>query len=535
MPLGDVVNVLINFHPKQWLAFISKATELLFGGSAGPGKSHLLRLAAILWCNEIPGLQVYLFRRVEDDLRKNHIEGPSGFPVLLAAAVLSGDVTIIDTEIRFNRNGSRIFLCHCKDDRHRYKYHGAEIHVLMIDELTTFTEIIFRYLRFRVRMVGIKLPEKYRKGGIGLDGKRNSHDLFPRIVCASNPGNIGHHWVKRTFGLDRASLTKPTRMDDIEGGMVRQYIAALLKDNPTMERDDPTYRARMRGLGDPALVRAMEDGDWNILAGGYFPEFRLERHVLKAITLPFETHFTRTFRAHDWGSAKPFSDGWYAICDQDWYAEGTLGNEILVPRGALVRYREWYGKKENQDNVGIKLPVEKWAAGVMRRTPASEPVPIYDVSDPSMWQEHSGPSLCERAMKVRHDGKRMQMRKADNTRIGKLGAGMGWDQVRIRLRGEDADEQGDGGTPTLFLMDNGPDGIRLMQSAQHDELKPEDIDTDQEDHALDEIRYACLSRPRPSELPQKKRRPPGPKAGTFAHMMAITDHAEKNSSYEMEE
>lgn len=526
MPDGGIPALDLDFHPKQYLAFISKATELLFGGSAGPGKSHMMRLASIIWCSMIPGLQVYLFRRVEDDLRKNHIEGPKGYPVMLADWVAAGLCQIIDTEIRF-WNGSKIYLCHCKDDRHRYKYHGAEIHVLLIDELTTFSEIIYRYLRFRVRMVGLTLPDVFKKGCIGQDGKMNEHNLFPRILAASNPGNIGHHWVKRTYGLNDASLLQPKRQVDLEGGMVRQYIAALLADNPSMEADDPTYRARMRGLGDPALVKAMEMGDWNILAGGFFPEFRLERHVLKAQTLPRE-YFTRFFRAEDWGSAKPFSVGWYGICDKDWLTESTIGNEILVPRGALVRFREWYGKKENQDNVGIKLPVDKWADGILKRTALDEEI-IYDVADPSMWGESGGPSLSERAMLVRRAGKRMNMRKADNKRVGPLGAGVGWDQVRLRLRGEDSDENGDNGTPLLYLMDNQPDGIRLMQSAQHDELKPEDIDTDQEDHALDEIRYGCMSRPRAATIKQP-RKIRGPKPNTFDYFDQ-QDKLEKRSRY----
>jgi len=497
----------IHFHVKQWIAYCSVATELLFGGSAGPGKSHLMRLAAILWCSEISGLNVYLFRRVEDDLKKNHLEGPHGFRNLLADLINQNMVQLLDSEIRF-WNGSRIFLCHCKDEKHRFKYHGSEIHVLLIDELTTFTELIYRYLRFRVRMSGVTLPEKYKAGHVGPDGVTvNAHDLFPRILCASNPGNIGHHWVKRTFGLDSGSLREPTRMDDIEGGMVRQYIGALLSDNPSMERDDPGYRSRMRGLGDPMLVKAMEEGDWNILAGGFFPEFRLDRHVLAAHT-PDPKIFTRKFRAHDWGSAAPFSTGWYAIADEDSECESVAGNSVYIPRGSLVRYREWYGKKANMDNVGLKLPVDKWAKGVLTRTLASEEI-LYDVCDPSMFAQNGGPSLIERAMKVRNGSRKMNCRPADNRRTGELGAGVGWDQVRMRLQGDDEDD-----CPTLFLMDNCPDAIRLLQSAQHDATKVEDIDTDQEDHALDEIRYACASRPRAAAKPQK-RKPIGPRSMTF--------------------
>lgn len=519
---GPLAHCNLHFQPKQWAAASTVATELLYGGAAFGGKSHLMRCAAILWCCEIKGLQVYIFRRTEDDLIKNHMDGPHGFRNMLAGMEAAGFVKILATEIRW-WNGSKIHLCHCHEEKHRFKYHGSEIHVLMLDELTTFTEVIYRYLRFRVRMVGVKLPEKYREGFVGPHGAVNTHNLFPRIVCGSNPGNIGHHWVKRTF-IERPRPTTPQRMDDLEAGMVRQYIPARLGDNQIGLAEDPTYVARMRGLGDPMLVRAMELGDWNIIAGGFFPEFTLERHVLKAVTLPADV-FSRRFRAHDHGSAKPFSTGWYAVCDDDWHAEGTLGNRILVPRGALVRYREWYGKKEGQDNVGLKLAVESWAAGALARDGLGEVRPAQTIADPSMWISDGGPSLAERADAILKGGHRLTMHKATNKREP------GWDQVRHRLQGEDPENNGD---PLLFLMDNQPDAIRLFQSVQHDETKPEDIDTDAEDHAIDEVRYGCMSRPRPIRKAAARKPPPGPKPWTIDWIIKQTSRQDKPSGYRME-
>ncbi len=497
MPFDGPPQFKANLQPKQLYCYRSTATEILYGGAAFGGKSHLMRQAAISWCIEIPGLQVYLFRRVEDDLVKNHVEGPTGFRNLLSdkpwAKVLQG-------EIRFT-NGSRIFLCHCKDEEHKYKYHGSEIHVLMIDELTTFTESIYRYLRFRVRMVNVDLPAHYRAGHVMPDGTKLEHNLFPRILCGTNPGNIGHHWVKRTF-IEQPFATQPRRTTQIEGGMVRQYVPARLIDNPRGIEADPTYVNRMRGLGDPALVKAMELGDWNILAGGFFPEFSLENHVLKAKTLPKEI-FSKRFVGVDWGSRKPFSVGWYAVADEDWTSEGTLGNRIVVPRGGIVRYREWYGMQPDQQDVGIKLHVGAWASGVLKRTPDDEKVE-YVVADTQMWAEDGGPSLAERAMKVAYKGRKLQMRKADKRREP------GWDQIRQRLR-EDPD---DPASASLFLMDNCYHAIRVFQAVQHDDLKVEDIDTDQEDHPVDEIRYACMSRPRAKTI-RKARKPKGPKAWTM--------------------
>ncbi|HEX5128237.1 MAG TPA: hypothetical protein VFV90_00755, partial [Usitatibacter sp.] len=427
----------LEFQPKQWAAFTSQATEELYGGAAFGGKSHLIRLAAINWCTEIGGLNVYIFRRVEDDLIKNHMEGPHGFRELLAPWVDAGLVRITELCIHFLFNGSKIFLCHCKDEKHRFKYHGAEIHVLIIDELTTFTEVIYRYLRFRCRMVGVKkdkdgnylstYPKKYRAGELGPDGKtRNGWDLFPRVLCGSNPGNVGHHWVKREF-IEPVPPMHIWQTPDDAGGLRRQYVPARYADNPIGMREDPDYPKRMRGLHDPALVKAMEDGDWNVIAGGFFPEFSLARHVVKPFTIPASW---KRFRSHDWGSARPFSSGWWAIAQEQINVTGTIGNPITIPRGSLIRYREWYGSKKGETNIGLNLPIESWAKGMLQRS-RSDPEVEYDTIDPATFSEDGGPSLAERAGKVREKDRRLRLRPADNKRLP------GWNQVRQRLQGDD--------------------------------------------------------------------------------------------------
>lgn len=513
------VAIDLQLQRKQNYAFESPATETLYGGAAFGGKSHLMRVAAITWCFEIPGLMVYLFRRVEDDLTKNHMEGPRGFRAMLADWVQLGLVEIVQTEIRFVFNGSRIFLCHCKDEAHRFKYHGAEIHVLMIDELTTFTEVIYRYLRFRVRMVGIKdrLPAKYRQGHVGPSGEVNEHDLFPRVLNSSNPGNMGHTWVKRAF-IDAAPAMKRWQTPDEEGGFVRQYIPALMTDNPLGMAEDPQYVKRTRGLLDPELVRAMESGDWNVLIGGFFPEFSKARHVIKPTTLPKEwKRFTMT----DWGSSAPFWTGWAVIVQDDVKATGTLGNPISIPRGSLVVFREWYGCRPKQVNVGIQLPVESWAMGVLKRSPEAIE---YDVVDTSMFDQDGGPSLAERAMKVKLKGRRLMLRRADKRRLP------GWDQLRYRLQG---DQPGEGDErPTLYIVEDCKHVIRTLESLQRDELKREDADTDGEDHPVDGLRYGCMSRPRRKSDPSP--RITGPKPGSMDWLVSEAWKKRRSDRYEID-
>ncbi|WP_395449942.1 terminase [Aminobacter sp. UC22_36] len=463
----------LTLHAKQGVAFNSLATETFFGGAAGGGKSHLIRSAAISWCSEIAGLQIYLFRRIRDDLVKNHMEGPNGFRQLLAGWVACGFVTIVGDEIRF-WNGSRIYLCHCKDEKDRFKYQGAEIHVLLIDELTHFTEVIYRFLRNRVRMVGITLPGKYA-------------GRFPRILCSGNPGGIGHQFVKRTF-IDGAAAYRVYKTPPSEGGMLRQYIPARLEDNPAMNDNDPGYEDRLHGLGSDSLVRAMRHGDWDIVEGAYFDNFRRERHVVKPFAIP--PHWVR-FRAGDWGSAKPFAFGWFAVAADAMSVGSGIGSSIVIPRGALVMYREWYGVKTDAEgrfvpDTGLKLHAEAVGAGVRLRD--YDDVISYGVLDPAAFSQDGGPSLAERLARG-ENGEGASFRRADNKRTPGRGAMGGWDQLRSRLSGDED------GRALLFFFSTCSHTIRTLPTLQHDEANPEDLDTAQEDHAADMVRYACMSRP----------------------------------------
>ena len=448
-----------------------------------------MRIAAIVWCAAIPGLQVYLFRRIREDLVKNHMEGPKGFRAMLAGWVNAGWCAIVEDEIRF-WNGAKIYLCHCKDEKDIYKYQGAEIHVLLVDELTHFTETMYRFLRNRVRMVGIELPKQYA-------------GRFPRIQCSANPGNIGHLWVKATFVISAEPMAT-RRMAASEGGMLRQFIPARLEDNPSMQEDDPGYEDRLEGLGSESLVRAMRWGDWDVIEGAFFDCWNPLLHILRPFTVPQE--WSR-FRSGDWGSAKPASFGWWAIVSDDYRAspihsaEGDQDGLVCVPRGALVRYREWY--VASGPNIGLKLHAEEVAAGIIEREPAEEKLK-YGVLDPSAFQENGGPSIGERINNELMKAKRATFRDADNARVPQRGAMGGWDQMRGRMKG-------DGERPMIYCFSTCLDSIRTIPALQHDKDKPEDLDTDGEDHAGDDWRYACMSRPwlPPTKVIEKPKNPSG--------------------------
>jgi hypothetical protein len=417
----------------------------------------------------VPGLQVYLFRKVTKDLVKNHIEGPQGFRSLLAPWAKYGFSKIVDKEIRF-WNGSKIYLCHCEHEKNMYDFDGAEIHLLLMDELTHFTEKVYRFLRGRVRAVGLPtLPEH-------LTG------LFPRIICGTNPGNVGHLWVKKTF-IDGCRPLELRQMGDDEGGMLRQFIPALLEDNPSMLKDDPAYEAKLMGLGSAALVEAKRYGNWDVVEGAYFDNWS-KANIIKPFKIPKDWTL---FRSFDWGSAKPFSVGWYAV------SNGYGTGENYIPKGAMVKYREWYGCQPKKADTGLKMTVEQVGAGIIERDSGDKM--DYSVADPAIFAKDGGPSMSSRFA-----DKKVYFRRAKNKRTSTEAVHGGWDQMRDRLDGMD-------GKPMLYFFDNCFDSIRTIPALQHDPNKAEDLDTKMEDHAADECRYACMSRPwtRPEPAEYKKK------------------------------
>ena len=256
----------------------------------------------------------------------------------------------------------------------------------------------------------------------------------------------------------------------------RVYIPARLSDNAKLLAKDPLYVARLQQTGSDQLVRAWLEGDWNIVEGAFFDKWR-SRNIVRPFEVPED--WIR-FRSFDWGYAVPFSVGWWAVASDSYRTEA-----VVIPRGALVRYREWYGST-GKANEGIKLTAEEVARGIASRE--KNETMAFRVADPSIFSSDGGPSVAERM--AGHCGR---WKKADNARVGRNGAQGGWDQMRQRIIG-------DGDTPMLFVFETCRDFIRTIPALQHDPDRLEDLDTSAEDHVADEARYACMARQLPPRL-----------------------------------
>ena len=295
-----------------------------------------------------------------------------------------------------------------------------------------------------------------------------------------NPGGPGHSWVKSRW-IDPAPQGWKILKDKVGSEFI--FIPAKVDDNKELLESDPGYIARLKMVGSETLVRAWLDGDWNVVEGAYFDCWN-PKMVLEPFPVPRDWI---KFRSFDWGSARPFSAGWWAVVS-DAYQADSDGGKVLLPRGALVRYREWYGCT-GEPNIGLKLTAEQVRDGIIMRE--DEEV-RFGVADPAIFAQDGGPSIAERMFPL-------VWNRADNKRVARGGHMGGWDQMRQRMMGDEA--------PMIYCFKTCTDSIRTIPSLQHDPNRAEDLDTSAEDHAADEWRYACMSRPwaRPRAEKEKPR------------------------------
>jgi len=431
------VRVNLNYVPqhKQARLHESPANEILYGGAAGPGKSHALRFEALIWAMRIPNLQVYLFRRTYPELEKNHIL-PSRFQFPSEL----GEYKTGDRRWEF-KNGSMIHFCHCQYDSDVFNYQGAEIDLLLIDELTTFTEFQYDYLRGRVRPT-MDIPEHYR------------HKI-PGIVCASNPGGVGHQFAKLRWVTFIGKAGGIRQAPGREGGMLRQYIPGRLEDNPILLERDPEYIHRLDALPEPYRT-AYKEGDWDIFLGQMF-NFTAMHHVVKPRPIPEHAPLYFTF---DWGYGAPFECLWHWIdADNRIY---TFGEEY-----------GWNGT----ENQGLRITDSQIAERILQKEKQLDIDPnryIQRLSGPDCFNKKpdykgggQGPSTAE--VFSQH---KIYMSPGDPSRILKIR------QVHERLR------LFDDMAPMLQVYEGCKHLIRTLPDLQADDHNVEDVDTNGEDHCF---------------------------------------------------
>ena len=379
-----------------------------------------------------------IIRRTYPELYANHIKP---LKKLLKIGTKDAAAAYNDSkkEITF-QNGSQILFGYCQTEADTDRYQGTEVDVLFIDEATQLTETQIHDLVACVR---------------GTNG-------FPhRIYYTCNPGGKGHAYIKRLF-IDRSF---------IEGEYPEEYsfIQSKVYDNKILMETDPDYVRQLESLPE-AKRKAWLDGDWDSFIGQVFTEWRNDpggyqsrrwTHVID--DFPIDDGM-KIYRGFDFGYAKPFSVGWYAI---DHY-------------GRMYRFKEYYGCTRTP-NTGVEMDPREIARRIReieRTDPQLKGKDIHGIADPAIWQMTTGECIADMMEK---EG--VYFDKGDHSRLP------GLMQCHYRLS---FDEEG---FPMFYVFRSCREFIRTIPVLIYDEKKVEDVDTEMEDHIFDEWKYVAMENP----------------------------------------
>jgi len=419
--------------PKQAVFHTTVADEKLYGGAAGGGKTAALVAEAVTLALEYPGIPINLFRRTIPELNKTikvEIQRQCG-KYIKAGHMWWRGTSDGENEGRSYvlENGSSIILNYCDTDADIYRYQGAEMPIIGIDELTQFPMAWVEYL---------------------LTRNRTSNHNWPTLFLAgTNPGGIGHGWVKARF-IDPVApgVINNVKLPD---GSVKTtvFISATLDDHPD-EKFKKDYNKVLQGISDPQLRRALRYGDWDVFAGQVFSEFRREIHVIDPFNIP--EHWQR-WRGMDYGNNNEVL----------WLAKDPASERIYV-------YREY--------RTTTFTPVEEKSRNI-KQFEAGEKV-SYGLADPSIWggagDHNTGKSVAEM---FESDG--VMWMPANNDR--KAGLAAVHDALAIKKDG----------LPGLQIFSTCTSLIRTLPSLPYDKIRVDDVDTKADDHDYDALRYGLMA------------------------------------------
>lgn len=427
--------------------------------------SYLIRAASIIYAIEIPGSTNYVFRKNYADLKANHIDSNGGYLHMLADMMDNKLVTYNKSEYSFTFvNGSRIQLAHLNAETDLLSYQGREMTSIIIDESTQMSAYSIMYLISRLRLGGLQIPEKWK-------GK------FPRCILCTNPGGISHDWHKKTF-VDYGTVIH--RLPADKSGMLAQFIPSRLEDNIVQMQNDPDYADKLRGLsvGSPELVKAMLEGSWDITGDSAFTSWDRKIHVINPFVIP---KTWKIYRGMDWGYSNPYYVGYYAISNGEDYLDDE-GEYKSAPKGSIFYVAEIYGA--DSDDRGIKEEPTEIAARI-RTVDESLNAVGYKIhpgpADSSIWNKDRGESIA--SIFTRCGINWVKSNKTPGSRV----IGLQLMNQMLYSATQDTPE-----TPYIKFFTSCPAIARQLPNLQRDKKRPEDVDTNGNEHSWDQCRYAIL-------------------------------------------
>ena len=442
----EAQNVIFQPNKGPQTEFLSSnEREVLYGGSAGGGKSYAMLADPVRYLNN-PQFRGLLKRRTTEELRELISVSKQLYPEAIPnIRFMERDKTWVAP------SGATLWLSYLDRDDDVTRYQGQAFSWIGFDELTQWASPYpFDYMRSRLRTAK----------GSGLE-------LYQRAT--TNPGGAGHQWVKKMF-IDPAPHGKAFWATDIETGQIltmpkghsregeplfkRRFIPATLFDNPYLA-EDGMYEANLLSLPEYQRKQLLE-GNWDVNEGAAFPEWNRQVHVVEPYSIP---NSWSKFRACDYGYGSHTGVVWIAV----------------APSEQLVVYRELYVSKVLATDLADMVLEAEADDGTIR----------YGVLDSSLWHKRgdTGPSLAEQ-MIVRG----CRWRPSDRSRGSRVA---GKNEIHRRLQIDEFTEE-----PRIVFFNTCTNIISQLPALPLDKNNSEDVDTNSEDHLYDALRYGVMTRPR---------------------------------------
>src|SRR5690348_304873 len=471
--------------PKQREFHQCGAKYRLFGGAAGPGKSKALLMEAIAQANETRGANTLLLRRTFPELE--------GSLLLYFRRDVPRESYLTFNEAKHTvtwRNGSTTRFGYSQSENDIYQYQSSEFRFIGIDELTHFTLRQWQFLTSRNRCP--------------VRGPRP-----PCMAGATNPGNIGHAWVKALF-IDKQPAAGMEAREYDPGDYA--FIRARVWDNP-IYADDSEYLKTLQQLPD-FYRRAFLDGDWSVFAGQYFSNFDPSQSVIRAEQIAAEAWWPRWISI-DWGFEHPAAVYWHVLdvggsrreagkefyneagrasrgsdapASQQGYFLGGPSQETRRPSrvtdaaaptfpgardsATTITYREFIAQ-----HLAPRILSAQIIERSRLRTGGTEKIEAIYLSPDAFARRTDESSIAEQMGDILHSAGLPRPVPADNDRVG------GWMLMYQML---DARE--------WLIADSCPELIRTLPELVRDEVNIEDIAKRDGDDAADAARYGLKSR-----------------------------------------
>ena len=386
--------------------------------------------------------------------------------------------------------GEELMFRALKKDSDYWSYHGQEFPFIGVNEATKFPSSDLFDLMMSCNRSSF-LPD--------YDDPNNPGEIPLLAFLTANPSGPGHNHIKRRF----INQSPP-------GAILKRYVNVF---NPrTQKREDvlktqthifgsyrenkylaPEYIAELEGITDPNKRKAWLGGSWDVVSGGMFDDvWTTDVHVIEPFEIPPNWKIDRSF---DWGSAKPFSTGWWAES-----AGGDVitadGKLMRTVKGDLFRIGEWYGCDPDKPNKGLNMLASEVAAGIIEREMSMgihnrvKPGP----ADNSIWNVDDGNSIAVNMLKpvyidgVGHRG--VAWIRSDKSRGSRKA---GWAKMKQMLKDALPNLSGRRTQPGLFVFNSCKDFIATFPILPRDDKDVDDVNSSAEDHIADEARYRVLN------------------------------------------